>query len=89
MNTYKLTIATPDGNQFQDEVYALFLRGADGDLAVMAGHTPFITSVMAGTCRLHLPDDTERTATLDGGLLTVSAGAVTLLSGSFRWDNEE
>ena len=88
MNTYKLTIATPDGTMFQDEVYALFLRGADGDLAVMARHTPFITSVMAGACRLHLTDDTERSATLDGGLLTVSAEAVTLLSGSFRWDDE-
>ena len=88
MNTYKLTISTPDGNRFQDEVYALFLRGADGDLAVLAGHTPFITSVQAGQCRLQLPDDTERTATLDGGLLTVGANAVTLLSGSFQWNEE-
>lgn len=89
MNTYKLTVATPDGNRFQDEVYALFVRGAEGDLAIMARHTPFITSVKAGACRLQLPDDTERTATLDGGLLTVGAEAVTLLSGSFRWDDEE
>ena len=88
MNTYKLTIATPDGNQFQDQVYALYLRGAEGDLAVLAGHTPFITSVQAGKCRVHLPDDEERSATLDGGLLTVSAEAVTLLSGSFKWDEE-
>ena len=89
MNTYKLTVATPDGNRFCDQVYALFLRGAEGDLAVMAGHTPFITSVQAGACRVHLPDDSERSATLDGGLLTVSAEAVTLLSGSFKWDDEE
>jgi len=89
MNTYKLTIATPDGNRFQGEMYALFLRGAEGDLAVLAGHTPFITSVKAGACRVQLPDDTERSATLDGGLLTVGAEAVTLLSGSFKWDDEE
>lgn len=88
MNTYKLTIATPDGNQFQGEVYALFVRGAEGDLAVMAGHTPFITAVKPGACRLHLPDDEEKSATLDSGLLTVAADAVTLLSGSFRWDAE-
>lgn len=88
MNTYKLTIATPDGNRFQDQVYALYLRGAEGDLAVLAGHTPFITSVKAGKCRVHLPDDEERSATLDGGMLTVSADAVTLLSGSFKWDEE-
>jgi len=89
MKTYKLTIATPDGNRFQDEAVGLFLRGAEGDLAVLAGHTPFITSVQAGQCRVLLPDDTERSATLDGGLLTVSAEAVTLLSGSFCWDEDE
>ena len=88
MNTYNLTIATPDGSKFQGEVIGLFVRGAEGDLAVLAGHMPFITSVQAGKCRLHLPDDEEKVATLDGGLLTVSAEAVTLLSGSFAWDEE-
>lgn len=88
MNTYNLTIATPDGNQFQGEVIGLFVRGAEGDLAVFAGHVPFITSVQAGKCRLHLPDDDEKVATLDGGLLTVSGKTVTLLSGSFQWDEE-
>ena len=88
MNTYTLTIATPDGTRFQDEVIGLFVRGADGDLAILAKHMPFITSVLAGKCRIHLPDDTEKSATLDGGLLTVSADKVTLLSGSFRWDEE-
>ena len=88
MNTFTLTIASPDGNQFQGEVIGLFVRGAEGDLAVLAGHMPFITSVQAGKCRLHLPDDEEKVATLDGGLLTVSGKGVTLLSGSFRWDEE-
>ena len=88
MNTYNLTVATPDGNRFQGEVIGLFLRGADGDLAILAGHVPFITSVQAGKCRIHLPDDDERSATLDGGLLTVSDKAVTLLSDSFAWDEE-
>ena len=88
MNTFTLTIATPDGNKFQDEAIGLFVRGAEGDLAILAGHMPFITSVQAGACRIHLPDDEERSATLDGGLLTVSADKVTLLSGSFQWDAE-
>lgn len=88
MNTFTLTIATPDGNRFEGEVIGLFVRGAEGDLAVLARHMPFITSVMAGQCRLHLPDDEEKSATLDGGLLTVTADKVTLLSGSFQWDEE-
>ncbi len=88
MNTFNLTVATPDGNKFGGEVIGLFVRGADGDLAILAGHMPFITSVQAGKCRIHLPDDEEKSATLDGGLLTVSDKAVTLLSGSFAWDEE-
>ena len=88
MNTYKLTVATPDGNRFEGEVIGLFLRGAEGDLAVLAGHLPFITSVQAGKGRIHLPDDDEKSATVDGGLLTVTADKVTLLSGSFAWDEE-
>lgn len=88
MNTFTLTIATPDGSRFQGEVIGLFVRGVDGDLAILAGHMPFITSVQAGKCRIHLPDDEEKSATLDGGLLTVSDKAVTLLSGSFAWDEE-
>ena len=88
MNTFTLTIATPDGNKFGGEVIGLFVRGAEGDLAILAGHMPFITSVQAGKCRIHLPDDEEKSATLDGGLLTVSDKAVTLLSGSFAWDEE-
>ena len=88
MSTYKLTIATPDGNPFEGEACGLFVRGAEGDLAVLARHTPFITSVRAGVCRVLLPDGEEKSATLDGGLLTVGTDAVTLLSGSFQWDEE-
>ena len=86
MNTFTLTVATPDGNRFCDEAVGLFVRGTEGDLAVLAGHTPFITAVQAGECRIELPDDTERTAQVDGGLLTVSPERVTLLSGTFRWE---
>ena len=91
MNTYKLTVATPDGRVFQDMVTGLYLRGAEGDLAVLAGHIPFITSVQPGDCRIQLADeaDTMRLAHTDGGLLTVAADAVTLLSGSFRWVEEK
>ena len=31
MNTFTLTVATPDGNRFQGEVIGLFVRGAEGD----------------------------------------------------------
>ena len=88
MNTYTLTVSSPDGTRFQDEVMELSLRGAGGDLAVLAGHIPFMTSVQPGKCKVVLVDGTERIGIVDGGLLTVSKDGATLLSGSFRWDAE-
>lgn len=86
MNTYKLTVSSPDGTIFQDEVIELSLRGASGDLAILAGHMPFMTSVKPGRCRVTLADGEEKFATVDGGLLTVATDSATLLSGSFRWE---
>ncbi|MBR2338050.1 MAG: F0F1 ATP synthase subunit epsilon [Clostridia bacterium] len=85
MNTFLLTIASPDGNAFDEQAATLTLRGVEGELAVMAGHVPFVTSVKAGDCTVELPDGTERVGYADGGILSVGKDRVTLLAGSFRW----
>ena len=56
MKTYQLTVSTPDGHVYDGDVVALFLRGAEGDLAVMAGHIPFATVVQAGKCKIETDD---------------------------------
>ena len=85
MNTFQLIISSPDGDLFRGEVTKLTMRGVEGDLAVLAGHIPFITSVVPCDCRIELADETEKTGHTDSGLLTVGKDTVTLLSGSFRW----
>ena len=85
MNTFKLTIASPDGNRFSDEAQMLTARGIDGDFAILAGHIPFITTLQPCECKVVLPDSSEKIGVVDGGLLTVSENGVTLLSGSFEW----
>ena len=87
MKTFPLTIASPDGDLFDQPVVRLILRGTEGDLAVMAGHIPFITAVRPGDCRVELEDGSEKLGRLDGGLLTVAEDRVTLLSGSFVWQD--
>ncbi len=88
MNTFKLTISTPDGYIFDGECTKLDLRGVMGDFAIMAGHIPFVTSLVKCPCVIWLKNGTKRTATTDGGLLTVNVDSVTLLSGSFKFDDE-
>lgn len=86
MNTFKLTVASPDGNKFCGDIVKLDVRGTEGELAIMAGHIPFTTSVMKAPCAVWLDENTKKTASIDGGLLTVGTDSVTLLSGSFKFD---
>ena len=85
MSTYKLIISTPDGSVFDDEAEILIVRGTEGELAVMAGHIPFITAVKPGECKIVLPDDSEKTAQIGGGILTVQNDKTTLLCSDFKW----
>lgn len=87
MNTFRLTVASPDGNKFCGDIVKLDVRGTEGELAIMAGHIPFTTSVVKGVCALWTDEETRKTATTDGGLLTVGTDSVTLLSGSFKFDD--
>lgn len=86
MNTFKLTVSSPDGNKFEGDVVKLDVRGVEGELAIMAGHIPFVTSIVKAPCTIWLEDDDKKTAFADGGLLTVSSDSVTLLSSSFKFD---
>lgn len=85
MNTFHLIISSPDGNLFEGDILKLDVRGTEGDLAVMAGHIPFVTSVVEAPITIWMADDTERKATAKGGLLTVGKEVVTLISGSFQF----
>ena len=85
MNTFRLIISSPDGSIFDGDVIKITLRGAEGDLAVLKDHIPFITSVKPGKCHIEMPDGEIKEGSIDSGLLTVSKESVTLLSSSFKF----
>ncbi len=87
MSTFHLTVSSPDGNKFDGEVFKFDVRGVEGELAVMAGHIPFITSVIKAPCTIWLDEDKKKTAVSDGGLLTVDTDRVIFISGSFEFDD--
>ena len=79
MNTFKLTVSTPDGNRYSGDAAALFVRGSEGDLAVLANHAPLVTPVKACECRIVTDDGEELKAEIFGGLLSVADGGDTIL----------
>ncbi|MBO5407853.1 MAG: hypothetical protein J6A61_00385 [Clostridia bacterium] len=86
MNTFHLIVSSPDGNLFEGDVTKLDVRGTEGNLAIMAGHIPFVTSLVEAPVVIYLEDGTKKEATAKGGLLTVGKDLVTLISGSFQFE---
>ena len=87
MNSFKLTVSSPNGNVWEGDAVFLSLRGICGDLAIMANHVPFITPVKPCNVKIQLQDESEIHGKLQDGLLTVSENCVTLLTGSFEFEN--
>ena len=86
MNTFKLVVSSPDGDKFNGEAVKLDVRSSEGELAIMAGQNPFVTTIVEAPCTVWLNEDTKKTAKSKGGLLTVGSDEVTLLSGTFEFD---
>ena len=85
MATFHLQIAAPDGMRFDGEATQLSVRSIDGEVAVLAGHIPYVTALSAGECRVYTTDGNVRHATCDGGILKVTKEVTRLLSASFVW----
>ena len=85
MKTFLLKISSPEGDLFSGEVTRLCVRGTEGELAVMAGHIPFVTAIKPCDCKIEFEDTTVRAGRTDGGILTVSGEKTVFLSGSFEW----
>ena len=86
MNTYNLIISTPDSSVFDEQAVSLIVCGTEGELAVLAGHIPFITAIKPCECKIVLADETEKIATIGGGILTVQNDKTTLLCSDFNWN---
>jgi F-type H+-transporting ATPase subunit epsilon len=85
VKTFHLEIAAPDGMRYNGEAEQLSVRGITGELAILAGHIPFVTALAAGECRVYGEGGRIRRASCGGGFLTVTQEAVRLLSTDFTW----
>ncbi len=86
MKTYPLTISSPDGDLFRGEAQTLILRGTEGDLAILAGHIPFVTAVVRGNCVVVTAEEERKEGVIEEGILTVDNHQVTVLTSGLTWN---
>jgi len=86
VKTFPLIISSPDGDLFRGDAEMLILRGTEGDLAVMAGHVPFVTAVVKGNCAVITAEGERKEGVIEEGLLTVDAEKTTVLTSALNWN---
>ena len=89
MADFRLKIVSPDGVFFDGEAHQLSLRSIDGDVAVLAGHIPYLTAVGIGECRVYLGEGEPKRAACCGGLLNVTKEGAFLAPTTFEWARQK
>ena len=85
MKTFPLIISSPDGDLFRGDAEMLILRGTEGDLAIMAGHVPFVTAVVKSNCVVITGTEERKEGVIEDGLLTVDAEKTIVLTSALTW----
>ncbi len=79
MKTFHLTITDIASVVFEGDVQSLACIGALGDMVVLPGHMPLVTTLKAGTLRVIDKDGESHEFPITSGILEVTTKTVTIL----------
>ncbi len=78
----QLEIVTPEKSVVKEDVKIVMAPGTLGEFGVLSGHTPFMTSLKAGTVRYVDSAGKERLVFIGGGFAEALPDRVTILAES-------
>ena len=79
MDTIKLSIVTPNGEVFNDDVKTVTLPGKEGEFGVLPGHSSLISSLTVGVIVIEKANSTEAVA-INWGHVKVDEKSVDVLA---------
>ncbi|MDO5651178.1 MAG: F0F1 ATP synthase subunit epsilon [Moraxella sp.] len=80
MATFTCRVVSAKEELYAGEVQMLIATGQEGEIGVLAGHTPLITLLKPGPMRVKAADDSEEVIYVSGGVLEVQPQIVTVLA---------
>jgi F-type H+-transporting ATPase subunit epsilon len=79
VNTMNVSLVSADRELWSGEATVVNARTLDGELGVMANHTPIMSVLDAGQVDVRTVDDGHWVAAIDGGFISVANNQVRLL----------
>ncbi len=84
---FRLQIITPERNFLDAQAEMVVILAPDGEIGIMAGHTPMVISMQEGPIRI-LQNGKWREAAASDGFATVMQDTVLLLMQTVEWPEE-
>jgi F-type H+-transporting ATPase subunit epsilon len=81
MKTIKVTVVTPDGPVYEDDVDMVSTKAQTGELGILPGHIPMVAPLEIGAVRIKKERITDLIA-VSGGFLEVRPEQITILAQS-------
>ena len=88
MKTFQLSVLTPEHEFFSGEVEMLRVCATDGELCVLAEHSPCVIALTQGEMTLRDKDGKTRWAAASDGYLTVTQDRPVMMLQSAEWPED-
>lgn len=75
-----LNVVSAEESLFSGSIESLQITGSEGELGIMPGHAPLLTSLKPGMARIVKKGGDEEVIYLSGGMLEVQPNSVTVLA---------
>ena len=87
-NTFLLEIITPERTFYNDQAKEVIVNAIDGELGVLKGHIPMVSSLAVGEVKIQKPDGTWRTAACSDGFMRVGPNHTLITVQTAEWPEE-
>ncbi len=86
-NTFYLVIKTPERHFFNDAVEEILIETSEGQIGILPGHEPMITTVAIGPVKIKVNGEWKE-AVLSEGFMEVNQDMVVALVDTAEWPEE-
>ena len=84
----KVTISTPNGKVFNDDVVQVNAEISEGRIGILAKHSPLVSSLKVSLFNLKYDNGTMKQGVINGGIFNVTGEEVTILTTDFLFHEE-
>lgn len=78
--TFTFELVSPERLVFSAEVRSVVVPGTDGEFEILAGHSPFLSTIRPGILKLTTAGGEEKKMYVRGGFADANAAGLTLLA---------